>query len=160
MSFILPEGARQFFGIKNARAFAATEKGSMRFLMFDAFCCCLLLGLDRRQHGDADQLEGKTFIETYPDSHKSQAEIIAGLLVDAELVRKGIASTDAKSIEKEMVNLLDLTSPTRLSGNGNELLNLYAASGFQRLRSAVPTPDTLEDFLLEYSKLWQDEPDA
>lgn len=154
MSFILPLGSRRFFGIKSGRAFADTEAGRLRFLMFDAYSCCLLLGLDGRQHGEASDLEAKTFIEGYPDSHRSQAEIYAGLLVDAELARKDISPEDRGSIEREMVNLLDLTSPTRLSSNGNDLLNLYAASGFVRLRDAMPAPPTLEDFLVGYATLW------
>lgn len=155
MTFHLPVGAREFFSIRNARPFAATEAGANRFMIFDAFTCCLLLGLDKRRQGEDDDLEARNFIDGYPDTHRSQAVIYAGLLVDAELARKDIAPTDRSSVEKEMIALLDLTSPTRLSAAGTNLLNLYAASGFDRLRNALSPPAQLEDFLIDYAELWK-----
>lgn len=155
MTFHLPVGAREFFGIRNSRPFANTEATANRFIMFDAFSSCMLLGFDRRQQGDDDQLEGRNFIDGYPDSHRGQAVIYAGLLVDAELARKDIAPKDRASVENEMISLLDLTSPTRLSARGNQLLNLYAASGFERLRTAMSQPANLEDFLIDYAELWK-----
>jgi len=155
VTFRLPIGARDFFRIRGGRPFGATETGSSRFLIFDAFSCCLLLGFDRRRHGEKDQLEGQDFLPGYPDTHRGQAVIYAGLLVDAELARKDIAPEDRGSVEREMVNLLDLTSSTRLSEAGNDLLNLYAASGFERLRDAATAPSNLEDFLIDYAQLWR-----
>ena len=155
MSFYLPVGAREFFGIRNGRPFATTEVSANRFIIFDAFSCCMLLGLDKRQYGEDDHLEARNFLDGYPDTHRSQAVIYAGLLVDAELARKDIAPQDRTSIEREMITLLDLTSPTRLSETGDKLLNLYAASGFARMRSAISPPANLEDFLIDYADLWK-----
>ena len=55
-----------------------------------------------------------------------------------------------------MVRLLDLVSPTRLSENGDKLLNRYAVTGFQRLQAGMLQPDNLEDFLVGYHGLWAD----
>jgi len=125
--------------------------------MFDAYYCCLLLGLDARMLGDETGLEADKFLDGYPESHKGQAELIAGLLVDAELGRLEIGPNDRKDIEHQMVQLLDLTSATRLSEAGDHLLNRYAVSGFERLRSAMLPLDNLEDFLVAYQALWEDD---
>jgi len=155
MTFHLPVGARDFFSIRNGRPFATTEGSANRFIIFDAFSCCMLLGLDRRQYGEDEQLETRNFIVGYPDTHRAQAVIYAGMLVDAELARKDIAPEDRASVEHEMITLLDLTSPTRLSDAGTTLLNLYAASGFERLRTTLSSPANLEDFLIDYADLWK-----
>lgn len=159
MSFTLHTRARTWFGIKDQRGFArtldpATRESTPRFLMFDAYYCCLMVGLDGERHGRPEDLESDNFANVYPESYRGQAELIAGLLVDAELRRQEIAPEDRQSIESEMVRLLDLKSSSRLSGEGDRLLNLYAVTGFERLEAAVAAPDNLEDFLVAYHRMW------
>lgn len=159
MSFKLHGLARTWFDIVDQRAFArsldpAQREAAPRFIMFDAYYCCLLVGLDGRRQGRAADLEPAEFFRGYPESYRPQAELIAGLLVDAELRRQDILPDDKDSIEAEMVRLLDLKSQTRLSAAGDELLNLYAAAGFQKLDERMPAPSTLEDFLVGYHRLW------
>src|SRR5690606_18591132 len=99
--------------------------------MFDAFYCCMLLGLDQAKLGDESRLEPANFTVGYPEAYKGQAELIAGLLVDAEIRRLGIGPEDREDIERQMVHLLDLSSPSRLSADGDQLLNRYAVTGFE-----------------------------
>jgi hypothetical protein len=158
MSFVLPIGVRSFFGFDGPKAFArsraVTREVVTRFIMFDAYYCCLLLGLYDGKLGEPSRLEGEKFLENYPESFKGQAELIAGLLVDAELRRLRIEPDDREDIEQQMVHLLDLGSLTRLSATGDGLLNQYAVSGFDRLRDGMMAPDNLEDFLVAYHALW------
>ena len=94
----------------------------------------MLLGLDQARIGDPAQLEGEPFYTAgYPDPYKGQAELIAGLLVDAELRRLNISVDDREDVERQMVRLLNLTSPSRLSGAGDTLLNQYGVTGFDKL---------------------------
>lgn len=145
MSFILHQGARTFF-----RAIIAPPK----FLMFDAYYCCLMAGLDARLIGSADELEGEVFVNGYPDDFRAQAEIIAGLLLDAELDRKDIQEMDKSSIEREMVKLIDPTSATRLNIEGNKLLNLYAAAGFRMIQERMLPPANVDEFVVAYHAFW------
>lgn len=156
MSFYLHIRARPWFGIKEGVPFAQTSSPgkSTRFLMFDAFYCCLLVGLDLRRHGKGEQLEPSEFTKGYPEDYRSQAELIAGLLVDAELARQDIREDDKQSIEQEMVRLLDLSSVTRLSDEGDRYLNLYAEAGFEKLEERIPAADNVEDFMVAYNSVW------
>jgi hypothetical protein len=124
--------------------------------MFDAYYCCLMAGLGARTVGLPEDLEADVFVNGYPDDFKGQADIIAGLLLDAELDRKGIQPEDRASIEREMVKLVDPTSPTRLNGEGNKLLNLYAAAGFALIQEKMMPPATIEEFLIAYHGFWHD----
>lgn len=152
MSFIFPKGARDFFkGIDKQR------EGGHKFIMFDQYYCCLLAGVESRRIGSEEDLEGEPFINAYPEDYRSQADIIAGLLIDAELDRKAIASEDKASIEQEMVRLLNPTSPTRLSEEGNRLLNLYAAEGFRLVHDRMMPPASIEEFLVAYHGFWHGE---
>ncbi len=145
MSFVLTQAGRSFF-----RAIIAPPK----FLMFDAYYCCLMAGFNARKVGIPEDLDIEPFINGYPDDFKSQADIIAGLLIDAELDRKAIGSEDKISIEKEMVKLVDPTSATRLNPDGNRLLNLYAAAGFALLQERMMPPSNVEEFLVAYHGFW------
>ncbi|WP_414463547.1 hypothetical protein [Hyphomicrobium sp. DY-1] len=147
MSFAFPKGARDFFkGID--------KQSGQKFIMFDQYYCCLLVGLEGRQIGNEEDLEGEPFIVAYPEDYRAQADIIAGLLIDAELDRKAIAPEDKASIEQEMVKLLNPTSATRLSDEGNRLLNLYAAEGFRLVHDRMMPPGSLEEFLVAYHGFW------
>lgn len=163
MSFILPKGARDFFGFDGNRAFAkrgpVKREGATRFLLFDAYYCCVLLGLDQARIGDTGNLEAEPFYTAgYPDPYKGQAELIAGLLVDAELRRLNVSVDDREDVERQMVRLLNLTSPSRLSSAGDTLLNQYGVAGFDKLHDEMLEPDNLEDFLVGYHALWASRP--
>ncbi|WP_434390298.1 hypothetical protein [Melittangium boletus] len=150
MSFIFPKHAREYFRPCDQR-----KDGGPKFdAMFDQYYLCLMLGLDARQIGEENHLESSKFVEKYPENYLNQADVIAGLLIDAELDRKAVEKDDRQSVEQEMLGLLDVQSPTRLSSEGNHLLNLYAAAGFDLLRDQIPQPQTVEDFLVAYHQLW------
>lgn len=145
MSFVISQAGRTFF-----RGIIAPPK----FMMFDAYYCCLMAGLDARKIGVAEDLDSDPFINGYPDDFKGQADIIAGLLIDAELDRKDIQPEDRASIEREMTRLIDPTSATRLNGDGNKLLNLYAAAGLAMIQDKIMPPNTIEEFLVAYHRFW------
>lgn len=147
MSFILGQAGRSFF--RNIIA-------PPRFLMFDAYYCCLMAGLDARKVGTLGDLDTDPFLNGYPDDFKGQADIMAGLLIDAELDRKGISGEDRASIEHEMIKLIDPTSATRLNVEGNKLLNLYAAAGFALIRDRMMPPSNVEEFLVALHGFWHD----
>jgi len=151
MSFVMPTAARSFFR-------TITERGvpGARYIMFDTYYVCLLLGLRERRLGAADQLDPDRFIDNYPEDYRSQADFIAGLLIDAELDRKDIDLSNKQSVEREMILLLDPSSPTGISGTGSEFLNRYAVAGFERLQREMMPPAKLEDLLVKYADLWAD----
>ncbi|HEX6037784.1 hypothetical protein [Longimicrobium sp.] len=150
MSFVFPRNARAYF-----RSVAEARPGAPRFdSMFDEYYLCLMIGLDARRVTGEEDMEDDKFYDSYPKEFQGQADIIAGLLIDAELDRQGISADDRASIEREMVRLLDHRSPVNLSADGIRLLNQYAAAGFKMIRDRVIAPHSLEDFLIAYHDLW------
>jgi hypothetical protein len=149
VSFVFPKGAREFF-----EAVSKQREGPTKFIMFDQYYCCLMAGLDLRRIGDDADVEGEVFLNAYPEDYRGQADIIAGLLIDAELDRRGIAQEDRTSIEREIVRLLNPTSATRLSEEGNKLLNLYAAAGFKLIQARIMRPSGLAEFIVAYHDYW------
>lgn len=150
MSFVFPKNARGYF-----RPVDEARSGAARFdSMFDQYYLCLMMGLDARRLGGDEDMESDKFYDTYPKEFQSQADIIAGLLIDAELDRQGIQPDDRASMEREMVRLLDPQSPVKLSEEGIRLLNRYAAAGFKVIRDQIIAPHSLEDFLIAYHDAW------
>lgn len=153
MSFHLPVDARSFF----KSLIGTRESSATRFLMFDAYYACLMIGLEARKLGAESEVESEIFVAEYPDAYASQSDIIAGLLIDAELERKGIDAADRTSVENEMINLLNPASATRLSAVGDKLLDLYAAHGIRQILDKMLPPSTVEDFLVGYRVFWAHE---
>ncbi|WP_394538807.1 hypothetical protein PRJ39_25155 [Lysobacter enzymogenes] len=121
---------------------------------FDAYYYCLMCGLDRRRLGTEVDV-GEEFVKDYVQTYQPYADLIAGLLVDAELVRISIPLDDVKSVEKKMVDLLEPISTSKLKPEGLALLNRYAAGGFEVISDAFATPpQSLEEFFTTYQGLW------
>lgn len=151
MDFKLPKDCRDYFKLLFKRG-----DGGARFdTLFDQYYFCLMVGLDKKVLLSEHHLEPDRFIDAYPGDYQSQADVIAGLLISAELVRKGIEKDDRASIEHEMLRILDNNSATRLSEEGMKLLNQYAAYGFSTLRQEILPPQSLEEFLVMYHNLWK-----
>jgi hypothetical protein len=153
MSFHMPKGARDYFGLIDALPAGRPKFG----LMFDPFYLCLMVGLDARKLGKEEDLTER-FIEGYPDQYHNQRELIAGLLIDAELDRQAISLGDSAAIQGLMIELLDPQSSTSVSAEGLKRLNLYAVHGFDLVRERIARPDTLENFLVAYHRLLQSPP--
>lgn len=148
MSFKLHKNAPQFF--RNL----LSGSGLKFDTQFDVYYHCLMCGLHRRQLGTETDV-GDEFVRDYVQGFAPHAELIAGLLVDAELSRICIELDDVKSVEKKMIELLEPASATRLSSTGLGLLNLYAAGGFDIVSDAFTSPpQSLEDFFITYQSLW------
>ncbi|TXC72879.1 hypothetical protein FSB78_10470 [Sphingomonas ginsenosidivorax] len=130
------------------------DQRSPRWLMFDSWYVCMLVGVRARTLGAKDDLEDAEFNPIYPDDYKPQADFIAGLLIDAELDRKGINVADKASVEREMILLLDPQKTTGLSEIGVELLNRYAVAGFAKLDEVMLPPATVEEMLVRYAGVW------
>lgn len=121
---------------------------------FDAYYYCLMCGLDRRRLG-AEVDVGEEFVKDYVQTYQPYADLIAGLLVDAELVRISIPLDDVKSVEKKMVDLLEPVSTSKLKPEGLALLNRYAVGGFEIISDAFAAPpQSLEEFFTTYQGLW------
>lgn len=146
MAFQLPKESRDYF-----RHLLRRSNDAARFdTFFDFYYLCLIVGLDRQAIAKDSDLESEKFVERYPSDYQNQADVIAGLLISAELCRKDIEKDNRSSIEKEILRLLDHQSSTRLSEEGMRLLNLYSAWGFKVIRERIVPPQTLEEFLALY----------
>lgn len=147
MSFVLPKGARQFFK-------ALDGGGQERWLLFDTWYVCMMLGIQKRRLGPKDELDGIVFISEYPEAFRPHSDFIAGLLIDAELTRQKIDLEDKASVESEMVKLLDPTRATSLHEDGIELLNRYAVAGFEEIQERMLPPARIEDLLVACAEYW------
>jgi hypothetical protein len=149
MSFRLPKPAGSFFRL-------LLQSGGSGFeTMFDAYYFCLMVGLDARVIGPEDEV-GDEFVRDYVQTFHPYSDLIAGLLVDAELDRLGIEQSDGNSVEKKIVEILDPNSASKLSIAGHSMLNRYAVGGFNLLRDKFATPpQSLEEFLLTYQSVWK-----
>lgn len=152
MSLRLPKTAVEFF--IHIQEYPMT---GVRFMDIDKYYACLMLGLRASELGREDDL-APSFLAAgagYPDAYKPTADLIAGLLVDAEIRRNNINPNDRDEIERETVKLLQPRSALGLSNKGIELLNRYAARGFEYLRAELSSPRSLEVFLLGYGRVWK-----
>lgn len=149
MSFVTPKGLNQFFKIAHGKG-----DGTQFDTLFDKYYFCLIVGLDAGKIGQPTDLEADEFIKGYPQDYAAQSDIIAGLLIDAELERQAIGAADRESIQQVMLRLLDHNSPTGLSTAGAKLLNQYAAGGLAIMREKLGATQSLPDFLRAYVQLW------
>lgn len=151
MSFRLPKDTREYFKLMDNRS---DEDGFKLKIMFDKYYLCLMLGLDKAKLGSEDDLEPATFIDQYPVLYSENRNIILGLLIDAEMRRRGILSEDKDRIESLMLEIIDENSSTKLNENGMNLMNCYAVKGMEIIRDKIIRTSELETFLIHYYDLF------
>lgn len=150
MSFKMVKEAERYYKMVDERR----DGGAKYKFKFDFYYLCLMAGLNFRTRGDSQQKEelqkAEPFVNYYIELYRDKADLIAGLLIDAEMDRKGIEPEDKNGIQKLMLTLIDHMSNTKLSTAGIELLNLYSVGGFNLLKDAIPATSELEVFLVRY----------
>ena len=155
--FVLHKEARNYFDYADQRMFSRTRSSDVSrgtLLLFDAYYASLMLGLVCGETGKIDMLDTGEFILNYPNEYEPYREYIAGLLVDAEVTAIHSDDYSERQLERLIAKLLQVASPTRLSPNGMHILNLYAAGGFDLLRSRMGTrPSDPSNFLIRYQTL-------
>ncbi|WP_163853510.1 hypothetical protein [Paenibacillus elgii] len=146
MGFKMPKDAREYFKL--------IDRGNFRFkIMYDKYFICLMMGLKCGRLGSSEQLESGDFLDYYPELYADKSDLIIGLLIDAEMRRQGIVAEDRPGVESLILKLISHNSNTRLSEQGVELLNLYAAYGLDVIRDKITKTAELETFLVHYYNL-------
>lgn len=134
------------FNAKKESGEPVDEKDKNKFIQFDVYYCCALIGMAAGQI-DEDTSELKDLVERYPVQYRDCKALIAGLLVASEARRLGI-DTQSSKLEQIMLQYLS-NNDTLLSEDGIKTLNAYALKGY-RLITDYPLfdkPTSREEFL-------------
>ena len=153
MSLRLTKEAADFFSDIQSQPI----KG-IKFMDIDKFYACLMLGLHTGQIASTNLKLKESFLSAnakYPEPYHTYSNYLLGLLIDAEIRRRQLNSEDRDLIEAETVKLFDSASSLGLSDKGLELMNRYAAKGFEILLKVMDPPHSVDDFLIAYADLWR-----
>jgi hypothetical protein len=126
------------------------KDGTKLKMLFDEYYLCLMVGLASEMYDENPKFESSEITDTYPLDYMQSRDFIAGLLIATERKRRGIPESDSGALEKLMTKYLNPESKTRLSQEGEERLNQYAARGTDIMMDVMAKPYELESFLIEY----------
>lgn len=125
---------------------------------FDIYYLCLMAGLADKKKADISTSETNELVDYFPDAYKARGRIIIALFLSRELKALGILFTERTALHKEISNLVDPQSPSRLSNEGMNEMNKYCYGGFETIANYfgqrfIDPPRNLETFLPMYKKL-------
>lgn len=143
MSFRLPKKCRGYFS-------DITGRDNKLPLLFDGYYLSALVGLAQAKINSTADLEASELVDEYPSDYKESADYIAALLIAAEAKRIPVDETNADALERLMTTLVDSHSKTRLSKEGEERLNQYAARGIDVITEKMLPHTRLEEFYQDY----------
>lgn len=154
MGFKLPKGCREYFS-------AIVDKADNRKLStwFDAYYLCLMVGLAQAKIDKDIKMESEDFNDDFPLDYQESKEYIIGSLIASEVRLRNIDITNSEELESHIKLLVGTKTKTNLTDVGEELMNQYAAYGYQYMReklSEMP-PVRLEEFYEEYFEKFKDE---
>lgn len=122
--------------------------------LFDIYYLCLMIGLKYKKIGSTDMLKSDAFSKEIIDAYKDSKYKIIALLIQTEMERnKRIDQDNQHEVEKLISEIIDYESKDHISDKGVELLNLYAASGFEKIQSNINDNNHIENFFQEYLEL-------
>ena len=142
MGFSMSDDAKKYFNKLDE-----SKHGKFR-VQFDFYYLCLIAGL---LNETPSECKGEKFVDEFPGIYIGQREQIIGLLIATQINRDKIDIENRERIERLMLKLVKPDSPTRLSSDGENLMNQYAENGFRRIFEKIPTPPSnLDTFLVSY----------
>lgn len=149
MPFRLPKKCRGYFN-------AITGKDDSKLnILFDGYYLSLLVGLAQARIDAGAELEASELVDEYPISYQDSRDYIAALLIATEAKRIPVDVTNANELEKLMTVLVDSHSKTRLSKEGEDRLNQYAARGIDMIVEKMPQHTRLEEFYQDYFECFE-----
>lgn len=146
MGFELSDGSRKYFKQIQERSNSGKFK-----IQFDFYYLCCILGMLKNKFPKQDSTN--EIARQFPGDYYNQKDHIIGLLIDAEIRRTGLVSSDRKSLEKFVLKLVSMDNPNHLSEEGEKYLNRYAEGGYQFIISQIGTVDEYTSFMIEYYEL-------
>ena len=143
----MAKSAQDFFSNIIAPEGSHGTKGKNKFIQFDVYYCCALLGMAAVQlDNDTSDLKAQ-LVDKYPKAYAESRVHIAGLLVATEAKRCG-RDPQSSTFEEFMLGYLSNDS-TMLSEEGIQTLNFYSQKGYHLIREfpLEERPTSREEFL-------------
>lgn len=120
---------------------------------FDYYYLCLMMGFKYKKLGKKEDIKKDSFTKEIIEAYKDSKYKIVGLLIETEIERRGINKNIEYEVEKIISEIIDYNSKDNISDKGIELLNLYAAGGFEKIQSNIEDNENIEYFMQEYLDL-------
>lgn len=121
---------------------------------FDLYYFCLMMGLATERRSDPAKScpDYTDFTDNFVGDYKPYQRLIIGLLIRAELSRRGVSVTEKDEVRKFFVDLVNPQNPTNLTDTGMDRLNEYASGGYDYLAEKLDSrPYHVEEFLRTYA---------
>lgn len=149
MAFILSSEARGYFREINEKSDFATFD-----TIWDQYYFSAMAGIRARKRVSEDEVPSEEpFTDEVILPYRDQKYEIYSAMIVAEVERKGIPWSEQDEIKNLMLDILDSESPTRLDTKGTTILNCYAERGSKIIRTKIPTPPPVEEFVEEYHSI-------
>ena len=83
----------------------------------------------------------------YTAEYTEKRDLLATILMVSESKKSKFENSN--EIKDAMGKYISMESSTRLSGSGEDIMNMYAHAGFNHLRETIPNPQDPHIFLIE-----------
>lgn len=152
MSFKLSSEARNYF-----REIDENSTHGSFDTLWDQYYLSAMAGIKARSRVPDDEAPSNDpFMDSVIQDYEEHKYELYSSLIVAEIDREGIPWEAEDEIRELMLNILDSTSNTRLTEDGAHILNCYAEKGFRIIRSEIPAPPGIGQFLKKYYEVLDD----
>jgi hypothetical protein len=143
MGFKMSQGCKRYLN-----KLEEAQHGKFK-VQFDFYYLCLMAGFQSKDISECKG--GEEFVAEFPGLYIPQRRQITGLLIATEIERNKIDINNRERLEKVMLSLVKPDTPTKLSLQGEKLMDEYAEKGFKLIAEKMPTPPgNLDAFLTNY----------
>lgn len=151
MPFRIREEARTWFG-------ELQKKQNVGFSMdFDAYYFCFMAGVAVGRKLDSPVADTAELVDNFPGRYRPRGKLMIALFLSRELHAHGVMMEEKAAVHSLVGQLVDPTSPSSLSTEGQRVFNMYAHGGFDVLRDWFPSkPRNSHAFLRAYKRRLDD----
>lgn len=151
MPFRIREEARTWFAELQKRQNAGFS------IDFDAYYFCFMAGITVGRKVDLGAADTAELVDYFPGRYRPRGKLMIALFLSRELYAHGVMMEEKAEVHSLVRQLVDPTTPSSLSSEGQRIFNMYAHGGFDVLRDWFPSkPHSSHTFLRAYKRRLDD----
>lgn len=148
IQFLFSSEAREYFD----RIEASSTTGTFKIKLQQYWLCCQI-GIKYDKKGKVPAPTGAWLVDTFASPLAEHADFIRSIAFWRYADALGVDPEDRDDMVPQLKAFFDEHKKTKLGDAGMQLMDQYAAGGFEILQERIPNPTDLSSFLIDYVEL-------
>jgi hypothetical protein len=122
---------------------------------WDSYYLCFMIGIAANRRASATNNNSNVFLSRFIEPYNSAKSVFICLLTHADLIKMGDELKDREAVRQSIEKIIDPDAQTHLSEYAVDLMNEFAAGGYEHINETLPTQPAADPsyFILNWHEM-------